>query len=112
MTYVSRMCARILAPSAVPVVVAMLVAAAAKALSDLPVATGGTPVWPDLPGDIMIGGAALSAGYYLMQSVRLLRWQRGHGDSCYVCGCLLSGERKGRWGYYRRCLGCSTTQSS
>ncbi len=112
MSYVSRMCARLLVPSAWPLVAALLVAMAAKALSDLPVASGGAPVWPDLPGLLVLLGVGASTLYYLVQMVRLLRWQRGHGDSCYVCGCLLGRETQGRRGTYRRCLGCGKPHSS
>jgi hypothetical protein len=112
MSYVSRMCARLLVPSVVPLLVAVLVALPAKALSDLPVAMGGAPVWPDLPGTLVLLGVGASAVYYLVQMVRLLRWQRGYGDACYVCGCLLGRESQGRRGTHRRCLGCGTSHAS
>lgn len=111
MSYVSHMCARLLLPSVVPLLVAVLVALPTKALSDLPVAAGGAPVWPSVPGTLVVIGVGASAVYYLVQLVRLLRWQRGYGDSCYVCGCLLGRESQGRRGAYRRCLGCGTSHS-
>lgn len=106
MSYVSRMCARLLVPSVVPLLAAALAAVIAETLSDLPAAVGGAPVWPHLPGDLMMVGVAASALYYFVQLARLLRWRQGHADSCYVCACLLGRERQGRWGAYRRCLGC------
>jgi len=111
MSYVSRMCARLLVPSVVPLLVALVVALIARALSDLPVALGGAPAWPELPGDLVMVGVGASALYYLLQMMRLLRWRQGRADACYVCSCLLSYERQGRWGAYRRCLGCGKNHS-
>lgn len=111
MSYVSRMCARLLVPSVVPLLASLLVAVVAKTLLDLPVSLGGAPVWPELPDTLVALGLGASALYYLVQFTRLLQWRRGHTDSCYVCGCLLGRERQGRWGAYRRCLGCSKNHS-
>jgi hypothetical protein len=93
-----------LVPSVVPLLASLLAVVVAKTLLDVPVSMGGAPVWPELPGTVV-------ALYYLVQFARLLLWQRGHADSCYVCGCLLGRERQGRWGAYRRCLGCSKNHS-
>jgi hypothetical protein len=111
MSYVSRMCARLLVPSMLPLLASLLVAMVTRTLSNLPASLGGSPVWPDLPGSLVALGAGASALYYLVQLTRLLRWRRGHADSCYVCGCLLGRERQGRWGAYRRCLGCGKNHS-
>jgi hypothetical protein len=111
MSYVSRMCARLLVPSIVPLLASLLAAVAAKALSDLPVSMGSAPAWPNVPGTLVVLGVGASAIWYVVQLVRLLRWQRGHADSCYVCACLLGRERQGRWGAYRRCLGCGKNHS-
>jgi hypothetical protein len=111
MSYVSRMCARLLVPSVVPLLASLLAAVVAKTLLDVPVSMGGAPVWPELPGTLVALGVGASALCYLVQFARLLLWQRGHADSCYVCGCLLGRERQGRWGAYRRCLGCSKNHS-
>ena len=111
MSYVSRMCARLLVPSVVPLLASLLAAVVAKTLLDVPVSMGGAPVWPELPGTLVALGVGASALYYLVQFARLVLWQRGQADSCYVCGCLLGRERQGRWGAYRRCLGCSKNHS-
>lgn len=111
MSYVSRMCARLLAPSVTPLLVAAPIAVVTSTLSNLPVALGGRPVWPTLPGDILVAGGMASGIYYLVQLARLVRWRRGSADSCYVCTCLLGRERQGRWGAYRRCLGCGKNHS-
>lgn len=111
MSYVSRMCARLLVPSLVPLLASLLVATVAKTRSDLPVQLGGTPTWPWAPGALVAIGVGLSALYYLIQMVRLLRWRQGRADSCYVCDCLLGRERRGRSGDYRRCLGCGKHHS-
>ena len=111
MSYVSRMCTRLLVPSVVPLLASLLMALVAKTLSDLPVSLGGSPVWPNLPSTLVALGMGTSALYYLVQMTRLLHWRRGHADSCYVCGCLLGRERQGGWGSYQRCLGCGENHS-
>ena len=111
MSYVHRMCARLLLPSLVPFLASLLMAIVAKTLSDLPKPLGGAPAWPEVPDMVMIIGVSVSAVYYLVQMVRLLRWRQGRMDSCYVCTCLLGRERQGRWGEYRRCLGCGMNHS-
>ncbi|WP_445147304.1 hypothetical protein [Dyella sp. Tek66A03] len=112
MSYVSRMCARLLAPSVLPLLAALLAATIAQTLSDLPAQLGGAPAWPRVPGTLVAIGVGASALYYLIQMVRLLRWRQGRTDSCYVCTCLLGRERQGRWGEYRRCLGCGKNHST
>jgi hypothetical protein len=79
-----------------PLAASLLVAAVIQALSTLPVALGGSPVWPEVPGLVVTIGAGLSALYYLVQLTRLLRWRRGRAATCYVCTCLLGRERQGR----------------
>lgn len=111
MSYVSRMCARLLMPSVVPLAAALLVALPAKALSDPPASLGGAPAWPNLSAILVALGVGASALYYLVQMIRLLRWRQGRTDTCYVCDCLLGRERQGRWGTYRRCLGCDKNHS-
>lgn len=111
MSYVDRMCLRLLWPALLPLAGSLLVAVIAQALSNLPAQLGGAPAWPDLPGIIVESGALISAAYGVAQLVRLLRWRQGRADSCYVCTCLLGPERQGRRGEYRRCLGCGMTHS-
>jgi len=39
-------------------------------------------------------------------SFRLWRWSTGQARTCTNCDCLVGRERLGRYGAYRRCLGC------
>jgi hypothetical protein len=41
----------------------------------------------------------------VVASVRLMRWESGDALICR-CGGLLGGEREGRFGAYRKCMGC------
>ena len=66
---------------------------------------------PDLPFQIAMAGAGVSLAPSLYQALRLWRWTRGKGAVCYVCGCLLGREREGRYGAYRKCLGCGKNHS-
>lgn len=111
MSYVSRMCARLLLPSAAPLLASLLLAVIAQAVSNESIASGAAPAWPSLPDHLVALGAGSSTVYYLIQLVRLWRWRKGFADSCYVCTCLLGRERQGRWGQYRRCLGCGKNHS-
>ena len=57
MSYVSRMCARLLVPSVVPLLASLLAALVAMTLLDVPVSMGGAPVWRELPGTLVaVGG--------------------------------------------------------
>jgi hypothetical protein len=47
----------------------------------------------------------LSALLGIVASVRLMRWEIGDALIC-SCGGLLGGEREGRFGSYRKCMGC------
>lgn len=57
-------------------------------------------------------GGALSVMLFAIQGIRLWRWRLGKTDDCFVCGCLLGREREGRWGLYRKCLGCGKSHSA
>lgn len=82
-----------------------------SALLDLPNLFGGQPVFPDLPFQIIVVGAGAGVVIFTCQILRLWRWARGKGAVCYVCGCLLGRERDGRYGPYRKCLGCGKNHS-
>lgn len=53
MSYVSRMCARLLVPSVVPLLASLLAVVVAKTLLDVLVSMGGAPVWPELRGTLV-----------------------------------------------------------
>jgi len=50
----------------------------------------------------LLGLAALLG---IFASLRLMRWETGGALICH-CGGLLGREREGRFGAYRKCMGC------
>jgi len=105
MSYVDRMCLRLMAPCLLPALCGALFAWGAESLFGVARAAGGWSM-PDLPSCLIVAGGAASIALYGVQAGRLLRWRRGRGAACYVCGCLLGRAREGRWGPYRSCMGC------
>lgn len=112
MSYESRMYARLLLCSLLPLAAATLIATVAYTLSELPARLGGAPLWPNVPSELLDAGAGASVLLYVFQLIRLVRWHQGRGTACYVCGCLLGRERVGRRGPYRRCLGCGQSHAA
>lgn len=106
MTYQTRMLARLLAPAAFVSIMSMILAYAAETLSGAPVALGGRALFPWAGDAIAVAGAGVSFVICAFQLFRYWRWTRDEGDLCYVCSCLLGREREGRFGPYRKCLGC------
>lgn len=106
MSYVDRMCLRMMAGCLVPLAVSIPVAYVVDTILGLQAALGG----PDNQFDVLffvdMTGAGLSLILFAIQGIRLWRWRLGKTDDCFVCGCLLRQEREGRWGPYRKCLGC------
>jgi len=81
-------------------------------LTHLPITLGGGQVlWPNLPMEVYGGGAAISFVVFSFQMYRTWQWSKGGGVRCLACDCLMSGEKNGRYGPYRKCLGCSKNQS-
>lgn len=111
MSYVDRMCWRMLGPALVPLALSGVVAWPLSTLLDLPRQFGGQPVFTDLPIQIVMIGIGACVAILLYQFFGLWRWTRGKGVVCYVCGCLLGREREGRYGPYRKCLGCGKNHS-
>jgi hypothetical protein len=106
MAYQTKMFLRMCLPAVGIAIGVMLLALAVGAFSDLPVALGGQPLWPGLGDTVAVSGAVLSGIAYLFAVLRFRCWERGEGDCCFVCTCLLGREREGRFGPYRKCLGC------
>jgi hypothetical protein len=106
MAYQTKMSLRMCLPAVDIVVGAMLLATMAGALTDLPRVLGDQPLWPKLGDTVALGGLVLALATYLAAVWRFRRWERGEGDRCFVCTCLLGREREGRFGPYRKCLGC------
>ncbi|MGO4703591.1 hypothetical protein [Dyella sp. 2RAB6] len=105
MSYVDRMCLRLMAPCLLPALCGALFAWGAESLLGMPRLARDMSAL-DLPSCLIVAGGAASVALYAVQAGRLLRWRRGRGVACYVCGCLLGREREGRRGPYRCCMGC------
>lgn len=97
---------RLAAPAVLVFVSGMLLAVAMDALGSLPVALGGQTFLPGMGDNVALGTGVVAALVYAGRMLRYWRWTRGDTDTCFVCSCLLGKERHGRFGPYRRCLGC------
>lgn len=106
MTYQTRMFLRLSAPAMLVSVMSVVFAFAVETFSQAPVALGGKPLFPWAGDTIALGGCAVAMVIWAFQLLRYWRWTRSAGDLCYVCSCLLGREREGRFGPYRKCLGC------
>lgn len=106
MSNVDKMCLRMMAVCGLPLVIAFVLAKAASLLLNA-FAQLGAPAPPvDVTWLVSLVGAAVCVVLLLIQAMRILRWKEGKSVNCSHCGCLLSGVRDGRWGAYRKCLGC------
>ena len=106
MTYETRMVLRLAAPAVLVFVAGMTLAVTMDAFSNLPMAMGGHQLMPGMGDRIAIGTGVLALLVYAGRMLRYWRWTRGGAETCFVCSCLLGHERGGRFGPYRKCLGC------
>lgn len=106
MTFEMKMLLRLAAPSVAVLGAGLALATMASSVSDLSRGLGGAPLFENIGDDMAIATAAVAGVVYLWQMARYWRWIRGVGDLCFVCTCLLGRERDGRFGPYRKCLGC------
>jgi len=106
MTYITKMQLRMLLPPLMPLLLGALASWVMNTIDSLPGGLGGHAVESLMPEYIFLTGLAVTTLALAYQCFRLWRWSRGEGDTCYVCGCLLAAEKRGRWGNYRPCLGC------
>lgn len=111
MSYIDRMSWRMMGPALIPIVLGGAAAGLLSTLLDLPLLRGGQALLPDLPLQTVMIGARIGLAMLVYQILRLWRWTRGRGPGCYVCGCLLGRVRDGRYGPYRKCLGCGKNHS-
>lgn len=111
MSYITKMCLRMMGWCLLPILFSVLVAWPMSALLALPGEMDGQPVLQDWPWLVVQVGAAITLALLVYQSIRVWRWEHGRGDGCFVCGCLLGRERSGRWGPYSKCLGCGKNHS-
>lgn len=111
MSNVDKMCVRLLAVSFLPLIIAVPIAMGVSAFYNALAHMGAPPPSIDLPWLITIVAAAACVILFTIQATRIWRWKEGRSLSCPQCGCLLGGVRDGRWGPYRKCLGCRTNHS-
>jgi hypothetical protein len=106
MAYQTRMLFRMCLPALGVMAGAMVLAIFAGAFGGLVPGPGAGPLWPGLGDTIALGGLVCSLLVYAVQLFRYWRWTQGDGDCCYICTCLLGREQDGRFGPYRKCMGC------
>lgn len=111
MSNVDKMCLRLLAICFLPLIFAVPISMAVSAFADALAHMGAPPSFSDLPWLITLVGSAGCLILFSVQATRIWRWKEGRSLSCPNCGCLLGGIRDGRWGAYRKCLGCRTNHS-
>lgn len=112
MSYADRMCVRMLAWCLVPVVASIPISVIASTILTIPAMMGGQAAPSDVPFLIAMAGACFGMVIFAIQGILLWRWRLGKTDDCWICGCLLGREQDGRWGPYRRCLGCGKNHSA
>jgi hypothetical protein len=106
MSNVDKMCLRLLVVCFLPMAFAMPIAMGISAFSNAFAQMGAPPPSLDLSWLIPMVAAAVCVVLFAIQATRIWRWKEGKSLSCPTCGCLLGGVREGRWGPYRKCLGC------
>lgn len=111
MSHVDKMCLRLLVICFLPLVFAVPVAMAISAFDNAFAQMGVPPPSSDLPRLITLAAVAVCLALFAVQGARIWRWKEGRSPSCPTCGCLLGGIKEGRWGPYRRCLGCRGNHS-
>jgi hypothetical protein len=103
MTYETKMVLRLAAPAVVVFVAGL---GAADSVSSLPLIMGGKPALPGLGDMVAVGSGLVALVVYVARMFQYWRWTRSEAAMCFVCSCLLGREREGRFGPYRKCLGC------
>jgi hypothetical protein len=111
MSTVDKMCLRMLAFCFLPLVFAVPIALGVSAFDNAFAQIGAPPSFSDLPWLITLLATATCVVLFVVQAARIWRWKEGRSASCPTCGCLLGGIREGRWGPYRKCLGCRTNHA-
>lgn len=106
MAYQTKMVLRLAAPAVMVFAVGMVMAFSVDTVTSLPVLTNRPPAVPDIGDLVALGSGFTALLIYGFQMFRYWRWTLGEGDVCFVCACLLGRERDGRYGPYRKCLGC------
>lgn len=94
---------RLFAPALAALLAAGVLWVAGSGLADQPMLKSLASEWAVLV-EMMLGVALVLS---VVSAVCLWRWTEGHALDCPACGHLLGREQQGRFGPYRRCLGCS-----
>jgi hypothetical protein len=111
MSFERRMYLRLATPCLLVVLATILFAWVTSTLSTIPAVLGASAMWPDLPFYVCFTGALVFAVMSGIQFLRLWQREQGKAEVCLVCSCLLGAERRGRFGPYRKCLGCERNYS-
>lgn len=111
MSNVDKMCLKLMALCLLPVVIAIPMMIGVSGVLDAFMHLGAPAPSTDFPWLIALIAAAASVSIFVVQAFRIWRWKEGKSPSCPQCGCLLSRVRDGRWGPYRKCLGCTTNHA-
>lgn len=106
MAYPMKMLLRLAAPAGLVLLLGLVLASVAATLSDFPLRLGGQALWPGIGDAIAMAAGGVALVVYLFGMLRYWRWTRDEGDMCFVCSCLHGRVRDGRYGPYRKCLGC------
>lgn len=93
---------RMYAPAALALVVAAISSGVLAKFQASPMLSGIASTLGWVPYAALLGTALLGT----WATWRVSRARRGIGVLC-PCGCALGAERDGRYGPYRKCLGCS-----
>lgn len=104
MAYQIKMLFRLAAPAGVVLVFGLILAGSVSAFAEVPMLAGGR--FAQMGDAVALATACLALLVYVVQMHRYWRWTQDEGDVCFVCSCLLGRERDGRYGPYRKCLGC------
>ncbi|WP_216840684.1 hypothetical protein [Dyella sp. S184] len=111
MSNVDKMCVRLLAICFLPMIIAVPIAMGISAFYNAFAQIAAPTPSLDLPWLITLVATATCLVLFAIQATRIWRWKEGKSLSCPACGCLLGSVREGRWGPYRKCLGCRTNHS-
>lgn len=111
MSNVDKMCLRMMAVCVLPLILACVLAEGVSAFQNALAQLNASTAPVDITWLVSLMGTAVCVVLLVIQATRIWRWKEGKSASCSHCGCLLSGVRDGRWGRYRKCLGCRTNHA-
>lgn len=107
MNRATMMAIRLLAPAALLCFMAVVFMLTGSRLADQPLLAGLALMWDGLAAAAFLA----AAGWLLYGAFRFWQWESGNARDCPTCSGLLGREREGRYGPYRKCLGCGRNVS-